>query len=288
MLPGVIVHGQRQPSAAAGGSPLTVTTRAGAFVPGDVALVSIASTTSLTGVTGSAFGKPIAPWPAGAGQWQALVAINLETKPGTYDVSVQALRAGGERTSRAVKLVVQAKQFETRRLTVDGQFVDPPQSEVSRIQREAARMAAIFAESSTPRLWHGSFIVPVPGRATSSFGRLSVFNGEPRGRHQGADFTAATGTPVRAPNAGRIVLAEDLYFSGNAVIVDHGGGLYSLFAHMSRLGVMEGATVARGDLLGDSGATGRVTGPHLHWAVRLRDVSVDPLSLVKALEGMPE
>jgi murein DD-endopeptidase MepM/ murein hydrolase activator NlpD len=123
----------------------------------------------------------------------------------------------------------------------------------------------------------------VPGVATSSFGRLTVMNGESRGRHQGADFRAETGTPVLAPNAGRVVLAQDLYFAGNTVIVDHGLGVFSYLAHLSRLGVSVGARVSRGDLLGASGATGRVTGPHLHWAVRLDGASVDPLALMKAV-----
>jgi murein DD-endopeptidase MepM/ murein hydrolase activator NlpD len=111
-------------------------------------------------------------------------------------------------------------------------------------------------------------------------------NGQPRGRHQGADFRAATGTPVLAPNAGRVVLAADLYFSGNTVIIDHGLGMFSLLAHLSRIAVAPGASVARGDLLGESGSTGRVTGPHLHWALRLGDASVDPLAVVAAVAAV--
>ena len=100
---------------------------------------------------------------------------------------------------------------------------------------------------------------------------------------EGADFRAATGTPVKAPNAGRVVVAQNLYFAGNTVIIDHGLGVFSLLAHLSRIDVTPSATLARGDLVGESGATGRVTGPHLHWAVRFGDMTVDPLALMSAL-----
>jgi murein DD-endopeptidase MepM/ murein hydrolase activator NlpD len=183
---------------------------------------------------------------------------------------------------------VEPKRFETRRLKVDPQFVNPPASEGERIAREAKQMAALFAQVSPERLWRGQFDMPVPGQPTSSFGRLSVLNGESRGRHQGADFRAASGTPVHAPNGGRVVLAADLYFSGNTVIIDHGLGMFSLFAHFSRLGVHTGEMVTRGQVLGESGATGRVTGPHLHWALRLGEASVDPLAVVNAVASLGE
>ena len=123
----------------------------------------------------------------------------------------------------------------------------------------------------------------MPGAATSSFGRRSVLNGQARSPHSGTDFRAATGTPVRAPNGGRVVLAADQYFSGNTVILDHGQGLFSFLAHLSRITVRDGQIVARGEEVGLSGATGRVTGPHLHWTVRLDGARVDPLSVLALL-----
>ena len=131
------------------------------------------------------------------------------------------------------------------------------------------------------RLWSGGFLRPVPGDSTSSFGRRSVFNGQPRSPHSGTDFRGAEGTRITAPNAGIVVLAADLYFSGNVVIIDHGWGLYSYFAHLSSIAVEDGIRVEQGDVVGDVGATGRVTGPHLHWTVRLNDARVDPLSLMQ-------
>jgi len=123
----------------------------------------------------------------------------------------------------------------------------------------------------------------VPGEANSGFGTRSIFNGEPRSAHSGADFLSGTGTPVKAPNAGRIVAARDLYFTGNTVIIDHGMGLFSMLAHLSRLDVREDEVVTAGQVVGAVGATGRVTGPHLHWALRAGGARVDPVSLLALL-----
>src|SRR5439155_9005000 len=127
---------------------------------------------------------------------------------------------------------------------------------------------------------------PVAEPANSAFGTRSVFNGKPRNAHSGADFLSPAGTPIHAPNAGRIAVARSLYFSGNTVIIDHGLGLFSLLAHLSAIDVREGDQVEAGQVLGRVGATGRVTGPHLHWAVRAGDARVDPLALL-ALLGRP-
>src|SRR6185295_12503134 len=206
----------------------------------------------VTAVEGYAFGRPLRFWPdAARTKWMALVAAGLDAKPGSSSVTISALGPTGK-AAASLALRVEPKHFETRRLKVDPQFVDPPVAEAERIAAEQKQMAAIFAEVTPMRLWHGAFDMPVPGEATSSFGRLSVLNGQSRGRHQGADFRAATGTPVHAPNAGRVALASDLYFSGNTVIIDHGLGMFSLLAHLSKISVQTGAMVARGDLLGES------------------------------------
>jgi len=185
-------------------------------------------------------------------------------------------------------LVIDERHFETRRLRVQERFANPPPVESQRIAQEATLLATIFQQSHAARLWRGPFTLPVAGPPTSSFGRRTVMNGEPRGQHQGTDFRAAEGTPVWAPNAGIVALAADLYFTGNTVILDHGLGLFSVFAHLARVTVRKGVFVSRGDLVGEAGATGRVTGPHLHWAVRLGEVALDPLSLISALHGVIE
>jgi murein DD-endopeptidase MepM/ murein hydrolase activator NlpD len=270
-----------------GDPSITVSTWARAFRPGEVVLVTVRARQPLAHVEATAFDRPVTFWPDQASNsWQTLTAIPLETKPGGYTITMRARDAGGAVTSADARIDVVAHVFETRRLQVDPRFVTPPASESARIEREAKQLAALFEQRRPARLWQGAFVRPVSTASNSSFGRLSVFNGKPAGRHQGADFQAKAGTPVVAPNAGVIVLASEMYYSGTTVVVDHGEGLFSLMAHLSRVAVAVGATVAKGDRLGDAGATGRVTGPHLHWAVRLLGVSVDPLSLIAATDAI--
>jgi murein DD-endopeptidase MepM/ murein hydrolase activator NlpD len=270
-------------SAGQGTPALTVVRAPESLKPGSVALITVAATQDLIELTGEAAGHPVFFWPTSSPrEWNGLAGISLQSAPGKATLTIQGRTAGGAKAATRVSLLVEKYQFETRRLRVDPKMVNPPEEELARIKEEAKAMADAFAIVTPERLWRGRFEAPVPGTATSSFGRLTITNGKPAGRHQGADFRAPTGTPVRAPNAGRVVMAQSLYFAGNTVIIDHGFGVFSLLAHLSRIGVGRGATVARGDLLGESGATGRVTGPHLHWAVRFGAMSVDPLALMSA------
>lgn len=288
-LPPVPVAGQQAKAASLSGVRLSVASSTGPLYPGGVVRLTVTASTALTALEGQAFGREVHFWPSTtASEWHGLVGVGLATSSRTYNVTIQAATADGGKGTATVALRVQPKRFETRRLQVDPALVNPPADQAARIERESKAVAEAFAGSAPERLWRGPFRAPVPGAATSSFGRLTVMNGESRGRHQGADFRAEAGTPVLAPNAGRVVLAQDLYFSGNTVIVDHGLGVLSYLAHFSRLGVAVGARVSRGDLLGQSGATGRVTGPHLHWAVRLDGTSIDPLALMTAVAEEPD
>jgi murein DD-endopeptidase MepM/ murein hydrolase activator NlpD len=124
----------------------------------------------------------------------------------------------------------------------------------------------------------------VPQAANSRFGSRSIYNGQPRSPHGGADFLSPAGTPIKAPNAGHVAIARDLYYTGNTVVIDHGLGLFSVLAHLSAIDVHEGDTIVAGQIVGKVGATGRVTGAHLHWGIRLAGARVDPLSLL-ALAG---
>jgi len=255
--------------------------------PGGVAGLSVQAPEELATVAGEAFGREIRFFRVdGSSAWTGLVGVPLDTAPGTYTVAIRATKGDGRSVGRELPLIVGAKAYETRRLRVSEAFVNPPAGEVDRILKEAAQLEHVMTHSERGRLWRESFVLPVPGTPTSSFGRLTFLNGKRQGRHLGADFQAASGTPVRAPNAGRVVLAAPLYFSGTTVVIDHGDGLVSLLAHLSSINVSEGALVGRGDIVGLSGATGRVTGPHLHWAVRLENVSVDPDALVRAVNDL--
>ena len=180
-------------------------------------------------------------------------------------------------------LVVLAKEFPTRRLQVDDAFVRPPANVLGRIEEEAQELDRLWTTSTPARLWTDSFVRPVPQAANSAFGTRSVFNGESRSPHGGADFASPAGTPVEAPGAGRVVLARSLYYTGNTVVIDHGLGLVSVLAHLSSIAVHEGDPVAATQVIGRVGATGRVTGPHLHWSVRAGGARIDPLSLLAVL-----
>jgi len=212
-------------------SGIEVALVARAIQPGEVVRVDVTCACGGIGPRASAFGRdiPLALSPDGT-RWQGLVGIAVA--PGVYPlmVSVPHLRPA---PARETPLRVQPKKFRTRTLTVAPDFVDPPAHLVDRILSEASRLDAVF-KRITPRAWDRPFALPLPTEPTPNFGSRSVFNGQPRSPHAGIDFTSPTGTLVTVPAAGDVVLAADLFFTGNTVIVDHGVGLYSLFAHLSR------------------------------------------------------
>ena len=170
-----------------------------------------------------------------------------------------------------------------RRLTVSDSFVDPPTEVLAQIEADSKALADVYAINSAKQ-WRGMFVRPLEGTVTSNFGARSYYNGQPRSPHAGVDFVAKTGTAIRAPNRGTVVLASPLYFTGNTVVIDHGQRLFSVFAHLSEIHVQPGSVVATGTTVGLVGATGRVTGPHLHWSIRLDGARVDPLALIAATQ----
>jgi murein DD-endopeptidase MepM/ murein hydrolase activator NlpD len=266
---------------------LRVTHQARAIAPGEVVLLTVTSPGGLSEVRGRAFGQALVGYPGAAPDtWHALAGIALETKPGPAFVTIDAKKADGTPVRSRYRLTVAPKTFPTRRLSVAPGFVTPPAAELPRIERERAEVSRIFSAVSPRPLWGTGFDRPVGGAVISAFGARSIFNRQARAPHRGIDFRGAAGTPVAAPADGVVVLAKDLYFSGTTVILDHGLGVFSMLCHLSRLDVRPDDAVVRGAAIGAIGATGRVTGPHLHWTVRVGPVSVDPLSLL-AVAGPP-
>jgi peptidase M23-like protein len=279
LLCGGAAAGQRSDA----GLELTLTRVPGVLRTGDAVVITVETSSPVTSVEGDAFGHPVTFWPgAGERQWYGLFGIDIDAGAGKYELEVRAASDGSAAQAR-MTLPVERRRVETRRIRVAERFANPPEEEGLRIKHDAELLARTLAHSLPSRLWRGSFTAPVPGSSTSSFGRLTVLNDVPRGRHRGVDFQAIEGTPVVAPNAGVVVLASDLYFTGNTVILDHGAGLFSLLAHLSRIDVEANRYVTGGEIVGQSGSTGRVTGPHLHWTMRLGGATVDPLSLISAL-----
>jgi murein DD-endopeptidase MepM/ murein hydrolase activator NlpD len=215
-------------------------------------------------------------------EWVAFVGVDLDSKPGDHAVNVTFSYEDGRARTIKEPVLVTAVQYPTTELEVEERFVELSPEDQARADREAAETSAIYDAFTPQRFWSEPFAVPVRGAKDGrNFGHRRVFNGQPRAPHSGADLRATTGTPIHAANRGRVVLAKDLFFSGNAVFIDHGYGLFTTYLHLSKIDVAVGDVVERGQQLGLAGATGRVTGPHLHWGVRLVDARVDPFSLVR-------
>ena len=215
---------------------------------------------------------------------RALLGVDLERPAGQYHLTLAAQLESGERVTCSALVSVKAGRFAIERLRVGRQFVELSPKDLERTEQERQRLRELFAGVTPKRLWQGSFRLPVEGvRASGNFGRRRVLNGQRRSPHSGEDFPATAGALVHAAQRGRVVLAEELFFSGNTVVLDHGLGLFTFYGHLESIAVKVGDMVEVGAPLGRVGATGRVTSAHLHWAIRLNEARVDPLQLVALL-----
>jgi murein DD-endopeptidase MepM/ murein hydrolase activator NlpD len=273
------------PSATAA-SELQVDVRSRAVRPGEVLAIGVQAPETVTAVNASLGDRAIPMWRVSPRTWRGVAGLDVEQPPGPLALAITATAAQGARLARTLPLDVQPGSFAERHLNVAPRFVDPPESERPRIEREAVRLHAIYDSISTARS-PGPFVPPVPHRRSSPFGSRSVFNGQARDRHAGLDFASPAGAEIRAPAAGRVALVAPLYFTGNTVVLDHGYGVYSILAHLQRTMVVEGQVVARGARLGTVGATGRATAPHLHWSVRMGSTRVDPAAVLDVLAAPP-
>lgn len=255
-----------------------------AYVPGEIVRFAVVTDLAVSGLAGSFLSAPLSFVKTGSrGEDEAWVAwgvIPLDAAPGAAVYRLTAARADGSSQSIEGEISVSAKSFPEQRLSVEPKFVNPPRAALARIAREKKKLGAIYARRSPLPPPGSPFVKPVPGDPTSEFGTRRIFNGEPRAPHPGIDLHAAAGTPVVVSGPGRVALAASLYYSGGTVIVDHGGGLFTVYAHLSKIEARVGATVKAGDRVGLSGATGRVTGPHLHWGARVGEAIFDPRALL--------
>ena len=230
---------------------------------------------------GGVAAKPVL-FHASGDRYLALVGVDAEGPPGHRRLTIR-----WEEGASTVQLKVKAKDFPTERLRVEPKYVEPPADVIGRVVAEKARLEMLWARTGSERLWERPFRRPVAAAPSSAFGLQRVFNGQRRSPHNGVDFPVGAGVPVAAANSGVVVVAEELYFTGNTVVVDHGVGLYTTYAHLSEIRVGAGEGVSRGSVVGLVGATGRATGPHLHWGARLLAARVDPMQLLD-LEGEKE
>jgi len=205
-------------------------------------------------------------------EWTAVVGIALAAEPGPAHITLRAPDGG----TRQLTYRIAPKRYSEQQLKVSPRTVDLSPEDQARYERERAHQLEVMATFSAPAPQALRMQVPTPGRRSSSFGLRRVFNGQARNPHSGMDIAAPTGTPVVAPLPGRVIDTGDYFFNGQTVWLDHGGGLLTMVCHLSRIGVQVGEVLRTGDRLGAVGATGRATGPHLHWGVMLNRAMVDP------------
>jgi murein DD-endopeptidase MepM/ murein hydrolase activator NlpD len=203
--------------------------------------------------------------------FSALAGVNLNRAPGHYPLAL------GDET---VDIAVIRRAYPSSTITVPQKFIEPPKEVQKQIDEEVAIKQNAFESSRSNRLWQGPFVAPTNTSYTSSFGLRRTYNGRTLSVHQGLDYKAALGTQVTAANFGRIVIARDMYFEGGFIVIDHGESIFTLYMHLSEFLVKEGANIGKGDPIGKSGSSGRVTGPHLHFAVRWQGAYLEPSTLL--------
>jgi murein DD-endopeptidase MepM/ murein hydrolase activator NlpD len=215
------------------------------------------------------------------GSFAAIIGVDLEAKPGVSKITITATNDAGRQ--RRAETIVQtlSKAFRQESFTVAPGFDQLSPEAVELIRIERADFALAFATPAAERFWEAPFIRPVPQESSSSFGYRRIINGKPRAPHTGADLRAPVGTEVLAANHGRVVLTGNYFFAGQSIVLDHGSGLYTMYFHLSEFKVDAGVMVRRGDVIALSGMSGRVTGPHLHWAARLGNARIDPMELIQ-------
>ena len=253
---------------------------------GSLLLVEVKSAKPLAEVKGEWSGRTVAFWQQAGAQdvRRALLGVDLEKPAGKYELKVTGETSSGKKIACSGIVKVQKGRFAVERLQVEKEFVEPNPEQIKRADEERKKLREIFDAVTPERLWTGKFRVPLDGVTSGkNFGRRRVLNGQPGSPHSGLDFPAVTGTPVHAAQRGRVALAEELFFSGNTVVVDHGLGIYTFYGHLSEMDVKVGDTLESAQVLGKVGATGRVTGPHLHWGLTVERARVNPLQIV----GLP-
>ena len=214
-----------------------------------------------------------------------LIAIPFRTAPGPAKLLLSWTNAAGDH-NRTIPFRIVAGKYKTDELKVDSSRVNPNKKNIERAQKEARKIKRVYAEGSIARLWDGEFQLPMTSDITSPFGNKRVFNGQLKSFHNGVDFRARSATPVYAANSGVVKMAENLFYSGNAVVIDHGTGIFTIYAHLSRIDVTAGQLVEKGQRLGLTGATGRVSGPHLHWGVKVKGIAVNPMQLIQLMSSL--
>jgi murein DD-endopeptidase MepM/ murein hydrolase activator NlpD len=263
--------------AAAAAALVLLVASAQAVVRGGVEVVPLPDTTT----SATYEGRPVLivkhPKPT------AIVGVPLDATIGKHTLVVES----AEHVQTEIPFKVVDKKYPTQRLTLNKKMVNPPPEELARIEQETLMQNELYDRFSAVGAFPFPMQIPAAGRVSSNFGLRRILNGQPRNPHAGLDVAAPTGAPVVSPAAGTIAFAGPLYYNGNAIFVDHGGGLISMVCHLSKIEVQQGDVVGKGQKIGLVGATGRATGPHLHWSVSLNGARVDPSAVLALYRPKP-
>lgn len=242
--------------------------------PGDVFVVTVSEARSEEVPTGFLEGAALRFGPCGEGCFIALAAVDVESKPGTRGIEV---RVGGEMMN--LTLLVESVRFPEEAISLPPERVFPSREDRARAEKEAERLRTLF-DGVSERSWEGAFLMPLENSVSTCFGVRRIMNKTKVNVHRGIDIRGKRGERVRSSNSGRVVLAEELFYGGATVVVDHGQGVFTIYMHLSELAVKEGDPVVRGDVVGLVGSSGRSSGPHLHFGAKVGGVSVNPRSLI--------
>ncbi len=248
---------------------------------GSVAFITVELDRVPRRVTGKWIGKDLAFFKSDNPKiWHALAGADLETQPGIYDLTVTSVMAGGRVIHLVKKVDIGAANFRSGAVDVPENFVEPDAASKKQIAADEMLKNRAFSHLIATPQWSGDFVTPIKAKPTDSFGMTRVFNEELTSTHRGTDFPVNEGAPVAVSNSGTVVLAKELFYEGNCVIVDHGQRLFTIYMHLSKMEVKAGNKLGKGERLGLSGQTGRVTGPHLHMGVRWNGAYLDPTKLL--------
>lgn len=245
---------------------------------GEVLWIEVPAANPQASVNGVLLQRNIPFFPVTDGRFAAIVGLDMQDPPGVQELNI-TLQVADKTELLTYSIEIMKETYSVQHLKLPKNKVDLNSETLKRVRLEQKEMADAFHHIGTQPLWEGAFLEPTKGTVTGRFGSRRVINGQHKRPHSGEDIAAPQGTPVLAINKGTVVATVDHFFSGKGVIIDHGVGLFSMYFHLSEIDVQPGQTLNKGDAVGKVGATGRATGPHLHWGVRLNGARVNPYAL---------
>ncbi len=247
---------------------------------GNVVFFSIGLNPKAGSVVGRFLDKQVPFFKKDSGDYAALIGIDLAQPIGHHSLNITWKEDESVRQQK-VSIEIGSETFGIQNIKLPKKMVDLDPETLKRVRGEKNRVRKAFSRSMQEKLWNGEFVVPSKGKRQGTFGRRRFLNGKPRNPHTGEDISAPMGTTVLATNTGKVVLVGNFFFNGRSVIIDHGLGLFSMYFHLSEISTKEGAVINTGEEIGRVGKSGRVTGPHLHWGMRLNGARIDPYSLIE-------